>query len=96
MPLLVAGATVAGGVVGGGGVVVGGVVVGGVVVFGGCGTVEVVGEGPVVWPAGVAGGCWVVAAWELDVSVSGRMIARAITTAIRTEMIVVRLDTCSP
>jgi hypothetical protein len=107
MPLLVVGGAVVGAVVigGGSGAVVGGAVVGGAVVggavvggvvVGGGGTVDVVGEGLVVCPAGVAGGCGVVAACELDVSVSGRTIAAAITTAIRTEMIVTRLVTCSP
>jgi len=92
MPLLVIGRAVVGGVVIGGGSVI---VVGGVVI-GADGAVDVVGEGAVVWPAGVAGGCWLVAACELDVSVSGTTIAAAITTAIRREMIVARLVTCSP
>jgi hypothetical protein len=86
-----------GGVVvgGGGGVVVGGgggVVVGG----GGGGTMDIVGAGRVVWVGAVAGGCTVFEACELDVSVRGRAIAAAMTTTIRTEMIVARLDTCSP
>ena len=84
---------VGGGVVGG--AVIGGGVVGAVVVDGG-GTGDVVGEGAVVWPAGVAGGCWLDAACELDVSVSGRTIAAAITAAIRREMIVARLVTSCP
>jgi hypothetical protein len=109
MPLLAGGATVVGGVVlggggvvlggggvvlGGGGVVIGGVVAGGVVV-GACCTTIVVGGASEVWPAGAAGGCRLDAVCELDVSASGRMIAAATTTAIRSE-IITRLVTASP
>jgi hypothetical protein len=97
MPFLMIGGAVVGGgsVIVVGGVVAGGVVAGGVV-GGGCGTVDVVGGGPVVCAAGVAGGCPGVAACELDMSANGRTIAAAITDAIRTEMIATRLVTWSP
>ncbi len=95
------GVVVGGGAGGGGGVVVGGGVGGGggAVVGGGVGAgggMVVVGGGAVVWLAGVGGGCWAVAVFEFDVSTSGMTIAAAITTAIRTETIVLRLVICSP